>query len=75
MIIIHGVYRFAPKRRAFRNDFCLTCKANWIPLLPLGVWKKRVCSVCGRDPHVALSPSGSSHPEPIRSRSSGWDAS
>ena len=66
MIIVHGVYRFAPKRLAFRNDFCLTCKTAriavqvrsfyvahlyWIPLLPLGFWKKWVCSVCGSDPH------------------------
>lgn len=69
MIIIHGVYRFAPKHLAFRNDFCLTCKATavsvqvrslyvghvyWIPLLPLGVWKKWVCSVCGHDPHAIV---------------------
>ncbi len=27
MFLIHGVYRFWPKKVAFRNDFCLSCEA------------------------------------------------
>ena len=66
MIVVHGIYRFAQKRLAFRNDFCLRCEGMrlavkvrslnvvhlyWVPVLPLGWWKKWFCSVCGRDPH------------------------
>lgn len=66
VILVHGMYQFAPRRLAFRNDFCLACRATriavqvrsfyvahvyWIPVLPLGRWKAWVCSVCGRDPH------------------------
>jgi len=66
MIVIHGLYRFAQKRLAFRNDFCLACEAPrlaiqvrsfnvvhlyWIPVLPLGLWRRWCCSTCGRNPH------------------------
>jgi len=65
--IVWGVYHFRPKRLAFRNDYCLSCAAGrraaqirtfdavhifWIPLLPLGFWKRWVCTACGREPHV-----------------------
>jgi hypothetical protein len=55
------------KRVAFRNDYCLGCGEArravqvrtfdvghifWIPILPTGFWKRWVCTVCGRDPHV-----------------------
>ena len=62
----YGIYRFAEKRLAFRNDYCLYCKAErrteqyqaflvgyllWIPLLPLGFRKKWYCPECWHDPH------------------------
>jgi hypothetical protein len=67
MLIIYGVYRWKPKRVAFRNDYCLRCDAPrrsmqirtfrvghifWIPLTPAGFWKDWFCTVCGRDPHT-----------------------
>jgi hypothetical protein len=67
MLIVYGVYRWNPKRVAFRNDYCLKCEAPrravrirtfhvghifWIPLLPVGFWKQWFCTVCGRDPHA-----------------------
>jgi hypothetical protein len=56
------------KRVAFRNDYCLACGEArravqvrtfdvghifYIPILPAGFWKRWVCTVCGRDPHVS----------------------
>ena len=67
MLLIHGVYHFRPKRVAFRNDFCLSCKQArrsaqirsfdaahifWIPFLPLGFQRKWSCTVCGRQPEI-----------------------
>jgi hypothetical protein len=67
MFIIHGAYHFWPKRVAFRNDYCLSCRGVrrsvrtrtfdvghvfWIPVLPVGFWKRWACSACGRDPHA-----------------------
>jgi hypothetical protein len=67
MLVVYGVYRLRPKRVAFRNDFCRTCQAPrrafqqrtfdvfyvyWIPILPLGFWKRWFCTVCGKQPHV-----------------------
>ena len=67
MHIVVGVYRWWPKRLAFRNDYCLWCEGPqrsvrirtfdvghvyWIPLLPLGFWKRWYCSVCNHEPHV-----------------------
>ena len=55
MVIIHGVYHWSPKQVEFRNDYCLSCSAQrrairvrtfdvahlfWIPILPLGFWKR-----------------------------------
>jgi hypothetical protein len=68
MLIVHGIYRFRPKRLAFRNDFCRTCQVPrraeqwrtfdawhifWIPLIPLGFWKRWLCAGCGKQPHIA----------------------
>jgi hypothetical protein len=68
LLIVYGVYHWMAKRVAFRNDFCLACGEArravqvrtfdvghifWIPLLPAGFWKRWVCTVCGRDPHVS----------------------
>jgi hypothetical protein len=67
MLIVYGVYRWKPKRLGFRNDYCLKCEGPrraihvrtfnvghiyWIPLIPAGFWKRWICTVCGRDPHV-----------------------
>ncbi len=67
MFIVYGVHRWKAKRVAFRNDFCLACGEArravqvrtfdvghifWIPILPAGFWKRWVCTVCGRDPHI-----------------------
>jgi len=68
LFIVYGVYRWKAKRVAFRNDYCLACGEArravqvrtfdvghifWIPILPAGFWKRWVCTVCGRDPHVS----------------------
>ena len=67
MLIIRGSYRFWPKRVAFRNDYCLRCQAPrrsiairtfdvghlfWIPILPVGFWKRWQCEMCGQAPHI-----------------------
>ena len=67
MIVFHGIYQFGPKRIAFRNYYCLSCGQPcrsvqirtfdalhlfWIPLLPLGFYKRWRCTTCGRLPHV-----------------------
>ncbi len=67
ILIIHGLYRFRPRRLAFRNDFCLNCGQQrrsvqvrtfnavhlfYIPIIPLGFWKRWLCSACGKEPHV-----------------------
>ena len=67
LFIVYGVYHWKTKRVAFRNDYCLVCGEArravqvrtfdvghifWIPILPAGFWKRWVCTVCGRDPHV-----------------------
>jgi hypothetical protein len=68
MLIIHGAYHFRPKRFAFRNDYCLSCRGAtrsiatrtfdvghvfWIPILPVGFWKHWRCERCGAEPHAA----------------------
>lgn len=68
MFIIHGAYHFWPKRVAFRNDYCLTCRCTcrslairtfdvghifWIPILPVGAWKHWRCTNCGKEPHTS----------------------
>ena len=70
MLVVHGMYSWSRKRVGYRNDYCLTCNARrlayqhrtfdvyhlyWIPLLPLGVWKRWRCSVCGSDPHASTN--------------------
>lgn len=66
MFVVQGVDRWAPRRRAFRQNYCRHCEAPriavevrtldvfhlfWIPILPLGFWRRWFCSVCGRPPH------------------------
>jgi hypothetical protein len=67
VLIFYGFYRFRQKRVAFRNDYCRSCAEPrrsvqirsfnaghifWIPILPLGYYKRRLSTACGRDPHV-----------------------
>src|SRR5580698_7308270 len=69
MFITGGVFHFRPKRIAFRNDYCLACKRPrgsvrmrtfdvlhilWIPILPLGVWRRWICTACGREVNVEV---------------------
>ena len=66
MLIIHGTYHWKPTTVAFRNDFCRGCEGErlavrirtfdmlhifWVPLIPLGFWKRWFCATCGRQPH------------------------
>ena len=66
MLIVHGFYRWWRKLVAYRNDYCLNCAAErvafqhrtfdvlhvfWLPIVPLGLWKRWHCAVCGQDPH------------------------
>lgn len=66
MLIVHGVYHWWPKTVGFRNDYCLFCGGArratwirtfdvghlfWIPILPVGYWKRWLCTTCGRNPH------------------------
>lgn len=68
MLIVYGVYRWKPKPVAFCNDYCLSCGEArravqirtfnaghifWIPILPVGFWKRWVCITRGHDPHVS----------------------
>jgi hypothetical protein len=68
MLVVHGTYLWARKVVAYRNDYCLACDSQrlafqhrtfdvlhvfFIPVLPLGLWKRWHCSVCGRDPHAS----------------------
>jgi hypothetical protein len=67
VLVIHGTYHWARAILAFRNDYCLTCARPrlaflhrtfdvlhvfFIPILPLGVWKRWRCAECGRNPHA-----------------------
>jgi hypothetical protein len=69
MLVTTGVYRFARRELAFRNDFCLSCEAPtvalcvqtfdcfhvfWIPLLPLGFRCRWMCMHCGSDAHARV---------------------
>jgi hypothetical protein len=69
MILIHGTYHWARRRKAYRGDFCLSCQSFvvaeqyrmfdvghlfWIPLLPLGFRRRWHCTTCGKDPHARL---------------------
>jgi len=71
MVLAFGINRFALKRSAFRDDYCLSCRKRrmseqirffavmhlfWIPLVPLGFWKRWHCNVCGEDPHRQVGP-------------------
>jgi hypothetical protein len=68
MVLVHGMYRWAARRLAFRNDYCRACQDRaiavcvstfnvlhiyWLPLLPLGRWSRWLCARCGNKPHAA----------------------
>jgi hypothetical protein len=68
MLVVHGRYFWRRKIVAYRNDYCLTCMAErmafqhrtvdflhifWIPVVPLGIWKRWHCGVCSSDPHAS----------------------
>jgi len=68
MLVVHGTYHWARKIVGYRNDYCLTCNSQrlafqhrtfdaihifFIPVLPLGLWKRWHCSVCGSNPHAS----------------------
>ncbi len=68
MFVLHGTYHWFPKKVAFRNDFCRFCGDQrisfavrtfdvfhlfLIPILPLGIWRRWYCTVCGSRPHWA----------------------
>ena len=67
MLVIHGIYRWRPKPIAFRNDYCIRCAAErvaiqirtidvwhmfFVPLLPLGAYKRWQCVKCGYPPSL-----------------------
>ncbi len=67
MLVLHGKYFLGRRVVGFRNDFCIACNTPrlayqhrtfdllhifFIPLLPLGFWRRWHCSVCGNDPHA-----------------------
>jgi hypothetical protein len=67
MLVIHGVYHWRPKPVAFRNDYCIRCGAErvaiqvrtidvfhvfFVPLLPLGLYKRWRCLQCGNPPSL-----------------------
>lgn len=64
MFLIHGHYKFLPKRSAVRNVWCTVCKQPrlaigvrsllvihlfWIPVLPVARVTDWVCASCGKD--------------------------
>ena len=66
MLILHGSYRWFKKKTAFRHDYCRQCRAqtlsiqvqSWdfihlffVPLIPLGRWRRWHCIQCGNNPH------------------------
>ena len=69
MLLLHGVVSFRPKLVAFRNDYCLRCDgprlafqrrtfdvlhAWFLPVLPLGFWRRWHCSECESNPHAVV---------------------
>jgi len=67
VLIIHGTYHLRARRVAFRNDFCIRCDAPrtaicvrtldvlhvfWVPVLPIGIFRRWYCATCGRSPEL-----------------------
>lgn len=68
MLIVHGTYHFRAKRVAFRSDFCIPCNSRrtsicvrtldvihvfWVPVLPIGFFRRWYCTTCGQRPELA----------------------
>lgn len=71
-MLIHGTYHFSRKLVAYRYDYCMNCEnprvaGQWrtfdvlhlcfVPLIPLGFWKRWACSACGKPPHARVKTS------------------
>jgi len=69
-MMIYGYYRWFPKPVAFRADYCLHCEPEtlalrvrtvnffsifFIPVLPLGIYRRWICVECGKPPHTKVS--------------------
>jgi hypothetical protein len=67
-MLIEGVYHWRAKPVAFRNDYCISCRGErlaiqvrtidvfhvfWIPVLPLGVYRRWWCTECGSRPDLS----------------------
>lgn len=65
MLLIHGVYKFLPRRLAYKGCWCNHCEKitysekrtawyvlhlYWVPLLPLGRYSFWRCEQCDQDP-------------------------
>ena len=72
MFVLYGIYHFARKRIGYRNDYCLTCESQkiseqwqsfdalhlfYVPLVPLGIRKRWLCTTCGNNPHQRVKSS------------------
>ncbi len=72
LVILYGLYRWAARRVAYRNDYCLSCAdvrlaiqvrtfdvghVFCVPLLPLGYRQRWFCSDCGSNPHQRVETS------------------
>ena len=70
VLVIHGTYHWQRRLLAFRNDYCLTCgqprlaylhrtfdvlHVFFVPILPLGFWKRWRCAACGENPHARVA--------------------
>ena len=70
MFLIHGHYKFLPKRSAVRNVWCTVCKQPrlaigvrsllvihlfWIPVLPVARVTDWVCASCRNNPKAHLT--------------------
>lgn len=66
MLLHWGLYHFDRRNVGYRNDYCRRCAAPrlairrrsfdvlhvwWLPLIPLGYWKRWRCEVCDSNPH------------------------
>ena len=65
-----GLYHLARQRIGYRNDYCLSCAAPrlsvclrsfdvlhlwFVPILPLGYWKRWRCATCESNPHARIT--------------------
>jgi hypothetical protein len=65
-----GVYHLSKRDVGYRNDYCRRCAAPrlavrrrsfdvlhvwWLPLVPLGYWKRWRCAVCDSNPHERVT--------------------